>query len=154
MSIDGTITQYFSTSVTADDEGIFGQAIGSHTGQQLWEFLALLVALRTWGDRLVNGRTKLSLRGDNVGALTLALKLRPKCRNMALIAREIALVTGHMAFPPKVLHTPGVAHVLADQLSSCSEEEVNDILKHSSMKFASRALPAYRIKNWSWYRTL
>ena len=31
----GTITEFFSTSVTAHDEGIFGQAIESQTGQQL-----------------------------------------------------------------------------------------------------------------------
>ena len=71
---------------------------------------------------------------------------------MALIAREIALVTGHMVFPPKVVHTPGVAHVLADKLSRCDEQEVDNLSNHLALKFASRIFPVKRDR--SWYRTL
>ena len=71
---------------------------------------------------------------------------------MALIAREIAFVTGHMAFPFRVEHTPGVAHVLADMLSRTDEEGINVVCGHFALKSASRVFPAKRDR--SCYRTL
>ena len=54
------------------------------------ECLAILVAVRAWLPTGEN-RIQLSVRGDNVGALTLVLNMRPKTSQLALIARGLAL---------------------------------------------------------------
>ena len=59
----------------------------------------------------------MQVRGDNVTALTLLVKMRPGSPQIAIIAREIALKLVEFSFPPDALHTPGVAHILADELS-------------------------------------
>jgi len=43
--------------------------------------------------------------------------MRPGSPQIAIIAREIALHLVEFSFPPDAMHTPGVAHVLADELS-------------------------------------
>ena len=52
-----------------------------------------------------------------MGALTLLLKLRPSSAEQAIIARELALHLIEVSFPPEAVHTPGISHVIADQLS-------------------------------------
>ena len=59
----------------------------------------------------------LKIRGDNVGALFLVIKMRPPDATHAIIAREMTLRLAELSFPPDAIHTPGVAHVLADRLS-------------------------------------
>ena len=48
---------------------------------------------------------------------TLLVKMRPGSPQIAIIAREIALRLVEFSFPPDAMHTPGIAHVLADELS-------------------------------------
>ena len=43
--------------------------------------------------------------------------MRPPDAAHAIIAREMALRLAELSFPPDAVHTPGVAHVLADRLS-------------------------------------
>ena len=59
----------------------------------------------------------LKIRGDNVGALFMVIKMRPPDPKHAIIAREMALRLAKLSFPPDAIHTPGIAHVLADRLS-------------------------------------
>ena len=59
----------------------------------------------------------LTVRGDNVGALTLLLKLRLSSLAQAIVAREFALLLVEMSFPPTAMHTPGLSHVVVDKLS-------------------------------------
>ena len=109
LMINDEIRAFFSSEVSSTDEEIFGTAPGTHLGQQTWEFLALRIALRVWltddesssGKRLFGKRIQLTFKGDNVGSLTLAVKLRPKIPKMAIIAREIALLLGRLSFPPQ-----------------------------------------------------
>ena len=54
--------------------------------------------------------------GD-LGALTLLIKMRPANSQIAIVARELALRTIELSFPPDAIHTPGIAHVVADRLS-------------------------------------
>ena len=88
-----------------------------------------------------------------MGALTLLIKMRPSSAQQAVIARELALVTAKSAFPPEVVHTPGVAHKLADALSRVHDPGFKgDALKHHALIGAIRtAVPA---RPRSWYRTL
>ena len=59
----------------------------------------------------------LNIRGDNVGALVVCIKMRPANATIAIMARELALRLTELSFPPDAVHTPGVAHGLADRLS-------------------------------------
>ena len=131
LETKSAISEYFSLPLTATDERILGHSRGDCRGQQIWEFLAVLISLRQW----VTDSRRLHLRliGDNVGALTLAFKLRPKCRYMAVLAREVTLVIADMPFPPTTMHTPGIAHVLADKLSRLHDGKNLDVLKHPAL---------------------
>ena len=96
---------------------MFGIPIGTAVGQQLWECLAVLVAVDIWTHLWKQSRIILKVWGDNVGALTLVVKMRPPTPTIAIVARELALRLVELSFPPDAEHTPGVAHVIADRLS-------------------------------------
>ena len=117
LSVDGKITHYFACAVSSDDHRILG--VQGKDGQQVWECLAILVAVRLWAHLWSQDRIVLNLVGDNIGALTLLVKLRPPLRNpaMGIIARELALELAQLSFQPDATHTPGLAHVVADILS-------------------------------------
>ena len=92
------------------------------------------------------------VRGDNVGALTLVVKMRPSTKQQAIISRELALVTSKAAFPPAVLHTPGIAHKLADQLSRIYDPKAATSCEHPALDGATRTEVPRRDR--SWYRAL
>jgi len=117
LSIDGAITHYFADMVTQADADKYGFKIGDSNGQQIWECLAILVAIDAWSRHWLRERVVLKLRGDNVGALIMVIKMRPPDPAHAIIARELALRMAAMSFPPDAIHTPGVSHVIADKLS-------------------------------------
>ena len=96
---------------------MFQLRAGPSVGQQIWECLAMIVALRVWQPPWSKHRLNLSVKGDNIGALTLLLKMRPHSSRHAIIARELALLTIQSPFFPEVRHTLGVAHVVVDELS-------------------------------------
>eukprot|EP00971_Amphidinium_carterae_P347844 6490072-Amphidinium_carterae.1 len=89
LEVDSTITQYFSLMLTEDDVAIHGYPIGSPDGQQVWELLAALVALRHWGALWHNKWAV--VRGDNVATLYTILHLRPHSCALRRLARELAL---------------------------------------------------------------
>ena len=71
---------------------------------------------------------------------------------MALIAREAALCLATLSFSPRVDHTPGIAHILADALSRVTQKD-DDIFKtHPALKNAVKHDPP--VRNKQWYRTL
>ena len=76
-----------------------------------------MVAIDVWAHLWSQQRVVLKIRGDNVGALFLVIKMRPPDAKHAIIARGMALRLADLSFPPDAIHTPGVAHVLADRLS-------------------------------------
>ena len=119
ISVGGRIVEYFSCPITALDVARYGHAIGCNKGQQLWECLAILIAVRLWAHIWSRERIVLRICGDNVGALTLLVKLRPPTKNpaMGIIARELALDLAQLSFQPDATHTPGLSHVVADVLS-------------------------------------
>ena len=117
LAINGTITQYFSSALSAFDTTKFGIQIGDTNGQQLWEALAVLVVVDLWSAHWHQQRIVLKVRSDNVTALTLLTKMRPPSPSIAVVARELAMRLVHLSFPPDAEHTPGVGHVLADKLS-------------------------------------
>ena len=63
-------------------------------------------------------RCSLSLKGDNITALTMALQLRAPPGPVKAIARELALDYADASFEPSAAtHVPGVANSIADLLS-------------------------------------
>ena len=152
ISVNGSIKHHFSDRLSEHDETIFGVAIGHSAGQQIWEALSLLVALRLWSSTYSTERVILSVKSDNVSALTLLLKLRPSTPQLAIIGREIALLVAEMAFPPKVTHIPGIAHSIADELSRRHQPGAKKAIKHPALAKSRRLYPALRDS--SWYVTL
>ena len=150
LASNGKVIAYFSDKISANDESILKRNSTSSEGQQAWEFLAILVALRLWLQP--HRQNQFKIVGDNTGALSRSLKLRPKCRTMAIIAREIAFSLSHLSFPPTMVHTPGVAHVLADSLSRSDPDEDSSLKNHPTLRGAKRDVPASRDRQW--YQTL
>ena len=118
IEVQGKIVSFFADAISTHDVEIFNVSAGTCEGQQVWEALAILQALRVWKHFWRTTRARLEVRADNVAALTLVMKMKAKGDGMNLIARELALDIGSAAFRPNVVaHTPGIANVTADQLS-------------------------------------
>ncbi|CAJ1424177.1 unnamed protein product [Effrenium voratum] len=118
LEIEGATVEFFAIPITELDQDVLGYRSGDCTGQQAWEGLCGLIALRQWKQFWLQTRARLSLRNDNVGALTIfgAVKGRSQAQN--ILAREYALDLGQAQFKPDVLeHIPGKAFVLPSTLS-------------------------------------
>jgi len=117
---DGRPMAWFSDAISAQDVTLFRYNIGESAGQQCWESLAALMALRAWARYWQHGRTTLMVTGDSVAMLTLVIKMKPHSgsRAMGIIARELALDMADAVYEPDVVqHTPGTANVTPDLLS-------------------------------------
>jgi hypothetical protein len=129
LCVNDAPVSWFSSCITGADESQFGKSIGSCEGQQLWESLAALVALRVWKHTWTSGRMRLKVRGDNMTMLSLLVRLRPPTDSpgLGLIAREMALDIGEAVYAPDISeHLPGVANMVADSLSRKFETGVLD----------------------------
>ena len=154
LAINGRITKFYRSAVSADDIKLFDLTHGSCEGQQILESLAILVAVRLWLPSCLE-RINFTVRGDNVGALTLVTKMRPKSSQLAIIARELALCFANFSFMPSVYHTPGISHVVADGLSRVGDpnkQYADQILAHPALKDAEETIVPARDR--FWYRTL
>ena len=113
-----SIVAWYATAIGDFEAVLMKHEIGSHCGQQVWEAMNLLIALRTWKCHWSRVRVKLEVRADNVAALTLVASLRGRGFALNLIARELALDLGDGSFRPDVCsHSPGAASKIADALS-------------------------------------
>ena len=116
--IDGVICGWFSSALTESDCTRFGWSFGSPDGQQTWEALCLLVALRVWRHLWYLQRLEVEVRSDNLATLYLLSHLKSSSRSLNLIGRELALEFGNCTWKPLFQsHTPGVANVIPDSLS-------------------------------------
>ena len=155
LSINGATTHFFACPVSPQDEEIYGHAVGSSTGQQVWECLAVLIGVSIWCDQWRQERINLKVRGDNVGTLTLLIKLRPSSTAQAIVARELAMYLIEVSFPPEAVHTPGVSHVIADRLSRIFAPGGSQVVGagvHPAL--ASAVLTTVPDRPRQWYRTL
>ena len=124
--------------------------VGSCDGQQILEALAILVAMRLW---LPSCEKRINLtpvvRGDNMTALTLVLKMRPSTPELAIVARELALCLSSYSFLPAVYHTPGIANVIPDLLSRIndpSKHEAHKVLDHPALKHSEYSIAPTRTR--------
>ena len=140
LAVNDIIIKFFYCALDDFDIELFSLILGDCKGQQTLECLAILVAIRAWIPS-TEKRVQLCpvVRGDNMSALTMALKMRPRTAHMAIISREIALCLVHYSFPPAVFHTPGISHVIADALSRIydpAKPEAIKILEHPALLHA------------------
>ena len=165
LSVNNTVVRYFASAISEDDCSKYKFVIGDTKGQQLWEALAVLVAIDLWGSKCLLERVLLSVKSDNVAALTLLTKMRPSSSHdehgnkvpnttMAVVARELAMRLVHMSFPPDAVHTPGVGHLIADRLSrvfshTSDQGELRHL--HPALLHAIEDEAPPRTKDW--YRT-
>ena len=119
LKVDGIYTQYFASRLTIEDSVKFNTPLEDCAGQQIWEALAVLVAIVLWSSTWTQDRIILKVKSDNVTALTVLTKLRTKPGSpaLAMIARELALRLVDLSFPPDAEHVSGAGHVFADALS-------------------------------------
>ena len=153
LPIDGRIKEYFACPVSPEDVALYGLETGTSSGQQVWECLAVLIALDLWSGNWTDARINLQVRCDNVTALTLLVKMRPGSPQIAIVAREIALRLVEFSFPPDAMHTPGIAHVLADERSRIhAPGGTGDVssYRHRALVDAKLVTPPSRPT--SWYR--
>ena len=149
---NGKVTEFFAIPISPEDEEILGVQAGGCEGQQVWECLAGLIAMRLWAPRWRHSRVHLHLRGDNIASLVLFSTLKTHSKQLSLIAREFALDLGTAAFRPEVVqHVPGISNVVADQLSR-RYEPGREFILHPSLLKARAIIPPPRTK--SWWKTL
>ena len=119
LTENGDIVSYLASPLTQQDRSILGLgSTPSSSDQQAAEALAILVALREWAPRWLTRRVCLSLRTDNVAALTTLVKLQPHSSALGIIARELALdITASSFSPDEAIHIPCIANRAADFLS-------------------------------------
>ena len=98
LTIDGVLKHWYACPVTEADVARFKMPIGDAKGQQLWECLAILIAVDVWAHIWSQQRIILKIRGDNVGALVLCIKMRPANATIAIVARELALRLAGLSF--------------------------------------------------------
>ena len=114
----GRVLEYFASPLTQEDLSLFGHALGDASGQQVWEALAILVALRLWAKHFQAGGAAFQVRGDSVVSLAMASKLSSKSPQLNRIGAEIALMFELWQIEEAITtHTPGRLLVLADYLS-------------------------------------
>ena len=71
LRVNGVFTSYFASALDEHDLSRFGFALGDAKGQQTWECLVVLVALRLWLPRFRDKRVCLRVRSDSVAALQM-----------------------------------------------------------------------------------
>eukprot|EP00971_Amphidinium_carterae_P319005 6341080-Amphidinium_carterae.1 len=114
----GAPVRYFMSPLSIHDVTTFDHAIGSSSGQQVWEGLALLVAVRLWSDRLLHPDAQWLVKSDSISTLVLAAKLTSRGIGLRMIAQELALDLAEASnFPLEAQHIPGIDNVAPDALS-------------------------------------
>ena len=66
LIVDGRIRQYFADAISLDDVHFFNHAVGSPKGQQTWEALAMLAAMRCWAFYWQEEREHVEVTGGNI----------------------------------------------------------------------------------------
>ena len=151
LTVDGHYTHYFAVPITPADAKLYGVEIGTAAGQQIWECLAVLVAIDMWAAVWNQHRIILQIRSDNVTALTALVKMRPKTEGVGMIVRELAMRLVEMSFPPDAYHTPGISHVIADRLSRVFAPDGDGVVAnalHPALAHATLSTPPERTKQW------
>ncbi|CAK0840195.1 unnamed protein product, partial [Prorocentrum cordatum] len=112
LLIEGAVKAYFASPLTQIDADLLRAPLGEAAGQQVWEALAMLVALRLWKQVWLQQGARLAATADSISTLALLLNFRAKTSSYGLgvVCREMALEFGDRAYKPRVyVHLPGIA---------------------------------------------
>ena len=140
----------FRRPFTRHDQRIHRRRIGSAKGQQTWECLCFLVALRVWQHYWAGRRLTITIRSDNVGALFMGAQMHSKAS--PVISKEVALLYSETSFEPRRFdHIPGIANGLADELSRLCEPGSPGTLPEDLRKIEPTIVP---IRKKAYYRVL
>ena len=116
--ISGVCVSWFAVELHTETAKLLDFEKGECTAQQTVEALAILLALRSWSQQWRGRRPVLEVKSDNVGALTMVIKMRSKGKGTGIIAREMALDIALGEYQPNVVsHAPGVSATIVDALS-------------------------------------
>ena len=140
------VVSWFSSDLTHHDEVQFHHRAGSDTGQQTWEALCILVALRTWAKQWMDKQITLTIKSDNISALVMTSRLRITASR--LVAKELAMTLSEASFMPRhVVHVPGAMNCWADALSRLSapggKYSIPPLLREAPRAFPAERSPAY-----------
>ena len=153
LEFDGKIVAYFASPINDVDRCILSlDAEPSSSDQQVLEALVLLVAMREWASEWTNRHVQLSVRSDNVAALTLMCKMQPHSDRMGIVARELALdIAQSSVAPDEAEHIPGLVNKAADTLSRLYQPGKAPALpQYLSADLGWECMPRPR----SWWRTI
>ena len=115
ISVNGKAIAYFSETVSRDDKFLLELKRGEPESQQVFEAIALLIAVRLWLPFWKSKRFPLSIRNVNIGALTICSSLKGKSGPMNAVARGFSLDIAEGSFEPMLVqHLPGVSNTVAD----------------------------------------
>ena len=151
LRINNEVKEYAFDFITAEDERILKvKKLGSE-GQQVWEGLVLLAALRLWRHHWQDKRVSLQVKSDSVSALILIVKMKTSGVGTSILAREMALNIADALYEPNVCeHIPGIANVIADHLSRMTEQA--DAPLPAQLRHARRRY--FEPRDRDWWRTL
>ena len=150
IAVAGTPIAYFTQAIATHDETVLGHKRGEHEGQQAFEALALLVAIRLWAPLWKHKRVRLIIRNDNVGALTVFAACKGKSIPMNAVAREYALDLADGTHEPDLIqHLPGITNAVADALSRRTDPAYEkNWVTPTHLKHAKRVEPLERGPSW------
>ena len=97
LVINGVVVAYFADTISRHDVRIMQTEAGKAEGQQTWEALCLLIAMRIWSAHWMTRRSILCVKSDNKAALTLVAKLKAKrlpryyCQGFGIAIRRVII---------------------------------------------------------------
>ena len=151
LIVNNIVLAYFADIISNHDVRIMKHQPGTAEGQQTWEALCLLIALRAWRMHWMIRRSLLCIKSDNKAALTLVTKLKAK-GTRSIIAKELGLLYAESSYEPRLAdHIPGVFNGLADCLSRLTSPD-GAYSVPESLRAVSRTFIPSRPR--SWYRSL
>ncbi len=157
LEMAGSPVAWYGVALQPEDVAIFKLEIGDPRGQQAWESLNALVALRHWSHCWRGQRVQLAVRGDSVTMLTLIMSFRPATKSgpLGLISREVALDVADSEYGPDIKHfehIPGLANVTTDVLSRRFAPDAEEWRVPAVLAGVPETHPPRRHR--SYYRTL
>lgn len=121
-------------------------------GQQAFEALALLAAIRLWLPAFAAERVSVCVRSDNMAALHMVAKMQPKSAALGVVARELALDLADATYALDFAqHVAGITNGIADMLSRKHDPSKTFVLP-DLLAGVPEAVPQLRDRRW--WRTM
>jgi len=141
--------EYFHAPISEEDVKHLKVIIGDSASMPILEALAILIAIRLWGEQK---EIAFAIRSDAQGAIQALANLRSGNSGVNRIAAELALDIVDKQFAPlRITHIPGVSNVLPDFLSRLLQPGAN---ASNISELAKAKCIETPIRDLAWWRTL